>query len=148
MAVRAETDARALGIAERREPPSARLELDSDPRMLRQSLAVLDGALRGLEDEAARRVRLLVTELVARSAEARHLPRGSIELEIDICPSRVRLEVSGAGLLAPSQKGGNDRRAEALFPYWALDGLADRWALDRRAPGPALWLEVRRGQIE
>lgn len=133
------------GLSERREPATVQLELDPDPRKLRRSLALLAEALRDLEDEPARRVRLLVTEIVARSAEARPRRRGSICLEISATASHVRLEASGSALMMPSASGESDRKPQALFPYWALDGLADRWALDRRAQLPAIWFEIRRG---
>lgn len=145
MGAQAETrGSEQLGATERREAPTTKLEIDPDPRKMRQSIALLEDALRELEGEPARRVRLLVSEIVARSASARHRPPGSICLEINISASRVRIEVSGRALLTPTDNGERDRKSEALFPYWALDGLADRWSLDRRARGPAMWFEVRR----
>ena len=133
-----------LGVADRREAPAVTLEIDPDPRKLRQSIALLEGTLRELEAEPARRVRLLVSEIVARSAGGRNRARGSICLEISVGASRVRLEVWGPALLTPSETDESDRKTEPLFPYWALEGLADRWGLDRRSRTPAMWFEICR----
>jgi len=49
-------------------------------------------------------------------------------------------------LLTPSETGERERdgETEPVFPDWALDGLADRWSIDRRARVPAMGFEIRR----
>jgi hypothetical protein len=122
----------------------APVEVDPDPRKLRQSLRQLSDMWRWLEPDTARRVRLLLTEIVGRSSDPRRRPHGSIRLVLSVRPDIVRIEASGAGLLTPSQLERPNRESERLFPQWVIEDLADRWAIDSPSRDPAVWFEIDR----
>jgi hypothetical protein len=122
----------------------ARFEIDPNPRRLRESLRQLSDMWRWLEPETARRVRLLLIEIVGRSADPRRHPQGSISLSLTLRPDFVRIEASGPGLLTPSQFERPNRESERLFPQWVIEDLADRWAIDSPARDPAVWFEIDR----
>jgi hypothetical protein len=122
----------------------ARVEINSDPRRLRESLRQLSDMWRWLEPATARRVRLLLIELVGRSSDPRHRPHGSIRLALKVLPDFVRIEASGPGLLTPSEPERPHRQSEQLFPPWVIEDLADRWAVEATSPDPAVWFEIDR----
>jgi hypothetical protein len=122
----------------------ARFEIDPDPRRLRESLRRLSDMWRWLEPETARRVRLLLIEIVGRSADPRRQPQGSIRLSLTLRPELVRIEAAGPGLLTPSQFERPNRESERLFPQWVIEDLADRWAIDSPSRDPAVWFEIDR----
>jgi hypothetical protein len=123
----------------------AQFEVDPDPRRLRESLRKLADMWRWLEPETARRVRLLLVEIIGRSADPRRRAHGSIRLTLRVQPDVVRIEASGPGLLTPSQYERPNRESERLFPQWVIEDLADRWAIDSPASDPAVWFEIDRG---
>jgi hypothetical protein len=127
-----------------REAHPARFEIDPNPRRLRESLRQLRDMWRWLEPESARRVRLLLIEIVGRSADPRRQPQGAISLSLTLRPDVVRIEASGPGLLTPSQFERPNRESERLFPQWVIEDLADRWAIDSPADDPAVWFEIDR----
>ena len=124
---------------DRRAPLEARLELDSDPRRLRESLGRVSTALPALEAETAQRVRDLVVEIIARSL------RGRVDelicLEISVLPTTVRVEATGAPV---SPEKWRQRRRSSRFRAWDIDDLADRWDVDRRGDGHAVWFLIER----
>ena len=122
----------------------APVEVDPDPRKLRQSLRELSDMWRWLEPDTARRVRLLLIEIVGRSSDPRRHPHGSIRLVLNVRPEVVRIEASGPGLLTPSQLERPNRESERLFPQWVIEDLADRWAIDSPSSDPAVWFEIDR----
>jgi hypothetical protein len=122
----------------------ARFVVDAEPRTLRESLRQLSDMWRWLEPGTARRVRLLLIELVGRSADPRHHPHGSISLALRVHPELVRIEASGPGLLTPSEPERSSRESERLFPPWVIEDLADRWAVEGPAHDPAVWFEIDR----
>jgi hypothetical protein len=126
----------------------ARFEINSDPRKLRESLREVSDMWRWLEPGTARRVRLLLIELVGRSSDPRHHPHGSIRLALRIHPEHVRIEASGPGLLIPSEPVRASRESERLFPPWVIEDLADRWDIDGPAHDLAVWFEIDRRATE
>jgi hypothetical protein len=122
----------------------ARFEIDPNPRTLRESLRRLSDMWRWLEPETSRRVRLLLIEIVGRSADPRRQPQGSIRLSLTLRPDVVRIDAVGPGLLTPSQFERPNRESERLFPQWVIEDLADRWAIDSPSRDPAVWFEIDR----
>ena len=122
----------------------ARVEINADPRRLRESLRQLSDMWRWLEPPTARRVRLLLIELVGRSSDPRHHPHGSIRLALKVLPDFVRIEASGPGLLTPTEPERPNRESERLFPPWVIEDLADRWASEGTSRDPEAWFEIDR----
>ncbi len=128
--------------------PTARfLTLDPDARRLRESLGRLRDMLVSLDLASAPRVRMLATQVIARSSDTRRERRGPIFFAISVLPQAVRIEVSGPGLPMATQ-GDSAVSIDWLFPEWTLEGLADRWSVDRDRHGPAVWFEVDRPATE
>jgi hypothetical protein len=125
--------------AERREPVLAQVVVAPTPAKLRESLERVDSILLTVEDEVRRRGRLLLGEIIARSSNPDVEPTASIQIDVAILPSTVRIEVSGDGLLMPT---GHSTRPS--YPHWILTGLADRWGSDRRRDGFGMWFVLER----
>ena len=133
---------------QQRARPTARvLTLHSDARRLRESLGDLRDTLLALELAEARRVRMLATQVIARSSDTRRERQGPIFFAIYVLPDAVRIEVSGPGLPGAAE-GNSVVSVDRLFPEWTLEFLADRWGVDRGMPTPALWFEVDRPAAE
>ena len=130
-------------MADRRAPLEAHLELDPDPKKLRESLERATDALPPLEPDTARKVRHLIAEIIARSFGSETAT--PICLDIAVLSTAVRVEAYGAQVSPERWKrGGED---DPPFPAWAIDDLADSWDVDRRTEGPAVWFCVeRRGE--
>jgi hypothetical protein len=138
-------DGSEVATAERRRPLLAAIVVDPAPKNLRKSLEHVDALLERVDPGMRRRARLLLSEVISRSS----IPARSgvsIRIEVDVLPHAVRMQVAGAGLVMPSEAAGNRRFApRPSYPYWVLDGLADRWGHDRRGSDFGLWflLETR-----
>jgi len=117
--------------------------VDPTPLKLRETLGRADAALASAPPAVARRVRILLTEVIGRSSDPRRQPRGPISIEIDIMDTAVRVDLSGPALVTPgepSEAGGAD---DAVLPPWLLDDMADRWGVDARMNNqPAMWFLV------
>jgi len=117
--------------------------VDPTPLKLRETLGRADAALASAPPAVARRVRILLTEVIGRSSDPRRQPRGPISIEIDIMDTAVRVDLSGPALVTPgepSEPGGAD---DAVLPPWLLDDMADRWGVDARMNNqPAMWFLV------
>ena len=124
------------------EPTAAEFEFEASPRRLHDALASVGAALRCGSPDIARRVRLLLGEVMARSCDPRRNPTGSLRIELTILPSRVRAEITGAALLTPQEGGDAEQDGVASFPAWVLNGLATQWGLDGRPGQPTMWLVV------
>ena len=86
---------------------------------------------------------MLATQVIARSSDTRRERRGPIFFAIYVFPGSIRIEMSGPGL--PMRTRGNSAVSiDWLVPEWVLEGLADRWGVDRDRHGPAVWFEVDR----
>jgi hypothetical protein len=121
--------------------PSEIIEVDADPRILRESLERLSELWRLLEPTTAQRVRFLVTEIVSRSSDPRRHAAGPIRLFLEANPEVVRIEVSGLGLLNPHEGWSTGERV-CPFPVWTIEDLADRWGSS--PDHPAAWFEIDR----
>jgi hypothetical protein len=119
------------------------IEVDTDPRILRESLERLSDLWRLLEPTTAQRVRFLVTEIVSRSSDPRRHAAGAIRVFLEADPELVRIEVTGLGLLSPHERGWSTGEREFPFPVWAIEDLADRWGSSPYHP--AAWFEIDRG---
>ncbi len=129
--------------SERRETPTARLMVDPTPLKLRETLGLADAALASAPPAVARRVRILLTEVIGRSSDPRRPARGPISIEIDITDTAVRVDLSGPALVTPSEPSEPGGADDALLPAWLLDDMADRWGVDaRRNSEPAMWFLV------
>lgn len=129
----ADTDAPAL-TEERRRPTVARLRFDPDARHLRALLEEIDACLELRDPDERRRVRLLVSEIVARLLASPH--GAAVHLDLELKPEGVRIDIS--------DRDGGDDFFEALDDTIFSD-LTTGWGRDRRGTGGA-WFEV--GPIE
>jgi anti-sigma regulatory factor (Ser/Thr protein kinase) len=94
--------------------------------------------------DAAFRVRLLITELVANSVRHAGLATSDrIGLGIDANGVVVRVEVrdGGAGFQPPSQFNGPPEGTSGRGLY-LVDALADRWGVERGDADTMVWFEV------
>jgi predicted RNA-binding Zn-ribbon protein involved in translation (DUF1610 family) len=137
------------GLAPDGEPERHRL--CTDTRALRQTQEDLQGLLASVDRAARRKVRFLVTELIAqsirRSADG---VTGIIDLTVGVREAAIRVEAHGPGVPVPKRskrdeepapEGGVDPLSDlALF---ILDGLADAWGTNEAAD-PSIWFEVER----
>lgn len=131
---------------ERRERPTAQFAVDPTPLKLRQTLSLADAALASVEPTVARRVRILLTEVIGRSSDPRRNPGSPINIEIGILEASVRVDVSGPDLLIPPKQGESAIAGDAVLPNWLLDDMADQWGVDARNSEPAMWFLVEYGQ--
>ena len=131
-------------VAERREAPLVRVVIDPAPRRLRQTLAVVDERLAEVEAPTVRRVRLILSEIVGRSAGPRSAGGDQIHMEIEVLRDSVRIELSGKSLTLPEAGAREQDYGRSPFPSWVLFDLADRWGIDRRQSEPGIWLLVDR----
>lgn len=115
---------------ERRRNTVARLRFDPDARHLRALLEEIDACLELRDPDERRRVRLLVSEIVARLLASPH--GAAVHLDLELKPDSVRIDIA-------DRDGGAD--------FWeALDDtifsdLTTGWGRDRRGSGGA-WFEV------
>ncbi len=94
--------------------------------------------------DAAFRVRLLITELVANSVRHAGLAKTDrIGLDIDADDVLVRVEVrdGGAGFQPPSRFDGPPEGTSGRGLY-LVDALADRWGVERGDDDTVVWFEV------
>lgn len=95
----------------------------------RSALRELDGELAGhlLDD-----VRLLVSELVTNSVRHSGLrPDDRVELQVQVDPSTVRVEVADRGAGFDVKRRDDDRTRPGGWGLYLLDELADRWGVAR-----------------
>lgn len=131
--------------AERREPSVANFEFATSAARVRESLACVDNVLRGSDPSIARRVRLLLGEIIGRSSDPRRAGAfGVIRVRLSIQPSAVRVELAGSPLLTPDELGAGADDVQSRLPVWIVDDLADEWGVDRRAEEPAMWFRIAR----
>jgi hypothetical protein len=131
-------------VGERREAPLVRLAIDPAPRRLRQTLALVDERLAEVEAPTLRRVRLILSEIVGRSAEPPSASGDPIHMEIDVLHDSVRIELAGGSLALPEAGAREQDYGRSPFPSWVLFDLADNWGIDRRQSEPGIWLLVDR----
>ena len=116
--------------AERRRHTVARLRFDPDARHLRALLEEIDACLEQRDPDERRRVRLLVSEIVARLLASPH--GASVELDLELKEYGVRIDIT--------DRAGGDDFFEALDDTIFSD-LTSGWGRDRRGTGGA-WFEV------
>ena len=131
------------GRAERREPVLAQVVVSPTPTKLRESLERVDSMLLDVEAGVRRRVRLLLGEVIGRSASPDVEPTASIKIEVAILPSAVRIDVSGDGLVMPNTRAEGDSTRPS-YPHWVLHDMADRWGRERRTDGFGMWFLLAR----
>lgn len=136
---------RTLDTQPRTRPPARRLsvELPGDALAVRAARRVVERAGRGLDDEARRRLALVVTELVANAV--RHSGGRApfwVGLEISVDGPSVRVEVTdpGGGFQPPPVPRTAAR--ESGFGLVLVDTLADRWGVEG-GESTRVWLELR-----
>lgn len=119
------------------------VELPGDALAVRAARRVVERAGRGLDDEARRRLALVVTELVANAV--RHSGGQApfwIGLEISVDGTAVRVEVTdpGGGFEPPPVPASAVR--ESGFGLVLVDTLSDRWGVEG-GESTTVWLELR-----
>jgi hypothetical protein len=115
---------------ERRRNTVARLRFDPDARHLRALLEEIDACLEQRDPDERRRVRLLVSEIVARLLDSTH--GAAVHLDLELKDQSVRIDIS--------DRDGGDDFFEALDDTIFSD-LTSGWGRDRRGTGGA-WFEV------
>ena len=126
-------------IAERREEPVIRFTVAPSGGRLREALETVDWELVDLERSSVERVRLILTEILARST-ARD---ADIGVEVYVLSETIRIELSGDSLAFPEDLAARSD-GEVSYPNWLLTHLADHWGIDQRASGRGLWLLLDR----
>jgi hypothetical protein len=121
---------------ERREEPILRFSIALRRGRLREALAAVDWELVDLEHASVGRVRLVLSEILSRSARA-----GDIDIVISVLSETIRIELSGPSLALPEDLA----TTTGTFPPWLLADIAERWGIDRRKAGPAMWVLLERG---
>ncbi|HWH43120.1 MAG TPA: ATP-binding protein [Thermoleophilaceae bacterium] len=119
------------------------VELPGDALAVRAARRVVERAGRGLNDEARRRLALVVTELVANAV--RHSGGRApfwIGLDIAVDGQDVRVEVTdpGGGFEPPPVPATAVR--ESGFGLVLVDTLSDRWGVEG-GESTRVWLELR-----
>lgn len=122
----------AVPFGERRRATLVRLTFDADARRLRSLLAEVESSLEHPDPEVKRRVRLLVTAIVARLIETG--VSEDTEIAMEVKPDSVRIDVWQNG-------GVPGEFFEHLDQSVFLD-LASAWGRDRRRLLGA-WFEIR-----
>jgi hypothetical protein len=104
--------------------------------------AVLDAMhlLNGLEDDARRRVQLLVAELIDHAADL-HNGDGPSGLEVQLLPGVVRVSTRTAHGFVSTNGDPLD-----AWRVMIVERVADRWGIDDCGGGERLvWFEIDRG---
>jgi hypothetical protein len=126
-------------IAERREEPLIRLAVAPSAGRLREVLMTVDWELVDLERSSVERVRLILSEILARSE-----PRDQqIRIEIFVLSETIRIELSGPSVALPEDLAAR-RDSKPSFPRWLPTELSDRWGIDHREEERGLWLLIDR----
>lgn len=125
--------------ADLREHPIVRFAIDRSSGRLRDALADVDWHLVDLEHSSVGRVRLVLTEILGRSAGGDE----HIRVEIFVLSDGIRIELSGPSLALPANPGATPDD-ESTFPSWLLTELVDRWGIDDRRSERAIWLLLDR----
>lgn len=107
---------------------------------LREALAEVDRQLVDLEHSSVGRVRLVLTDILGRSAKRSE----QIRIELFVMSKTIRIELSGPALALPEDLVAG-RDDDPSFPSWLLTHLVDGWGLDHRKSERAIWLLVDRG---
>ena len=116
-----------------RRPLFQRIELDTDPRLLRETLASLERLLAASAPDARRRALLTFGELVA--AWQAQFAGEPISVVVERLPYAVRLTLRNSNRpLSPGEW-------TEVVPPSVVD-IVDQWGIDRRLPGRA-WFEFR-----
>lgn len=120
----------ARPTAERRRPTVARFRFDPDARRLRALLREVDACIESRESLERHRVRLLVSEIVARQLDYR--PYAPVYLDLELKENSVRIDIA--------QLDGGSGFWDALDDTVFSD-LTTAWGRDQRGSGGA-WFEV------
>jgi hypothetical protein len=94
--------------------------VDPTPLKLRETLGRADAALASAPPAVARRVRILLTEVIGRSSDPRRQPRGPISIDIDIMDTAVRVDLSGPALVSRAKPAAPTMRC-------CLPGFSTTW---------------------
>jgi hypothetical protein len=121
---------------ERREEPIMRFSVALRRGHLRDALAAVDWELVDLERASVGRVRMVLSEILSRSGRA-----GGVEVAICVLSETIRIELSGPSLALPEDLA----TTPETFSPWLLADIAERWGIDRRKPGRAMWVLLERG---
>ena len=121
--------------------PLLHLELPASekaPRMARDAVAALDGALGDVREDTL----LLVSELVTNSVLHTDVDADApVALTVQVADDRIRVEVSDPGSgFAPD--------ADAAEGGWGLrlvEMLSMRWGVEPQGGGSLVWFEMARG---
>jgi hypothetical protein len=125
--------------ADLREKPIIRFTVDPPRGRLREVLAEVDWHLVDLDRLSVGRVRLILTEILARSTGSGE----QIRIEIFVLTGGIRIELTGPSLAVPANSETKPGH-ESSFPSWLLAELVDRWGIDHRKQERTIWLLLDR----
>lgn len=110
--------------------PSIRLQFEPGPSAAgaaRNALYAIEGRL---DPTVMDDVRLLVSELVTNSVRHSHTAsRDAVEIEIEIDPRKVRVEVRDYGTGFEPRARSGDRSKVGGWGLYLVEQLADRWGV-------------------
>lgn len=122
--------------------PSISLQFEPGPSAAsaaRNALYAIEGRL---EPTVMDDVRLLVSELVTNSVRHSHTsPQEAVELEIDVDPRTVRVEVRDHGTGFEPRRRGPDKRKVGGWGLYLVEQLADRWGVACNSV-TRVWFEI------
>jgi hypothetical protein len=128
-------------------PPAVRHRLSADTRVLRAMQTRLARILADVDAHDSRRVRFVVTELLAQSIRVDNgFEPGVVELTVEVSERTVRVEAHGPGVSAQSTSDDAESNGSGSFSDLAfviLDELAADWGSAGGAH-PRVWFEVER----
>lgn len=125
-------------------PPGVRHRLSADTRALRATQSQLARILADVDTHESRRVRFVVTELIAQSIrrDSEAGPGiGLVELTVEVRERTVRVEAEGPGVPVRIESGRSGPLGNVAFII--LDELATDWGSAGGAH-PSIWFEVER----
>ena len=131
---------RQEAISDPREAPRLRFAVAPAKGRLREVLRALDWELVDLERSSVERVRLILSEILVRSA-GRADER--VRIDVFVLAETIRIELSGPSVALPQDVAAM-RETAPTFPSWLLTHLVDRWGIDQRHPERGLWLLIER----
>ena len=125
---------------------SRRHGLPTDTRELRSIHNRVNEVLADVDADTRRKVRFVITEVIAQSLRRNGAAPGLTELTVEVRENLIRVEANGRGASAPeSLDGSADNAADPLagLALFVVEELAVRSGA-AAGPEPSVWYEIER----